>query len=176
MKKGANTLIKIIAAGLALFGTYKIYKYLDTLEKEKQEKIEEHREEAINRVEGLLVRMDEWHTCINDVTLNNEKLKPADRAYAYTLYKEKYAAIKKAKTINAIDAALNDFEEFAKILTDTKDPETVETYLKILRDRQLHEEEVKEKKAFLDMELEKNRALVDMIEKVGTKAICNLVQ
>ena len=176
MKKGANTIVKLVAAGLMIFGTYKLYKYLYVLEKEKQEKIEEHRKEAIDRVEDIMVKANDEFKCLDDATLNCENLKPADRAYAYILYKQKFEALKKAKTISAIDAALRDMEEFTRILTTTKDPETVETYLKILRERQLHEQEVREKKAFLNMELEKNQALIDMIEKVGTKAICNLVQ
>lgn len=170
-----STLIKIVVAGLTIFGTYKLYKYVAKMEEERKAELEKHREEALKEVEGEIDQMEQWYDNMKNLTLNNEKLSPSDRAYAYKLYKDKFDKLMNAGSVAAIDEARKDLEEFMRILTETKDPETVGTLFKIYAEEEAKKEKLRAEKALLDADLEKNRAVVDMIEKLGTKVICNVV-
>lgn len=171
-----RTLIKLVVAGATIFGMYKLYEAVEKDRKEREEKLKEYRKRALEEIEGELNQVEQWYDNVKNLTLNNEKLKPSDRAYAYELYKEKYDAILKANSEVAIDAARKDLEEFLRLITETKDPETIETMFKIYSDRKAMEEKLRAEKAAIDADLEKNKAIVNAIEKIGTKVVCGLVQ
>lgn len=171
-----NVILKLIVAGIAMYGSYKLYKAVEKAEKEKAEKLKNHREAVMEEIDASLHQAEEWNKELKDVTLNNENLKPADRAYAYNLCKERYDAIMNAKTITAIDEARKDFEELLDILINVKEPETLEAYLKMDADKKLHEEKLREEQAARDTEMAKYKALGNVIEKIGTKVVCDLVQ
>lgn len=175
MSKG-NAIIKIIAVGLTLFGAYKLYKYGEKVEKEKKEELEKHRKEVLEELDGEISQAEEWHDSMKNLTVNNENLTPSDRAYAYKLYKDKVDKLMKANSIEAIDEARKDIEEFIRILTEIKDPETVGTIFEIYRNEETLKEKLRSEKAVLDADLEKNKAVVNMIEKLGTRIIYNLAQ
>ena len=167
---------KIVIAGVAVYGMYKIYKETEKAEKEKAEKLKKYRDNVLEELEGTLNKMEDWYDTVEKLTLNNEKLKPADRAYAFELYKEKYQAILDAKSEKEIDKARKEFEEFLRIITETKESETVEAMLKIYSDKKALEEKIRSEQAALNVELEKNKALVNAIEKIGTKVVCGLME
>lgn len=175
MSKG-NTLIKIVVIGATLFGAYKLYKAIDEQEKKKAEELKKHREQVLEEIEGELHQAEEWNKEIKDLTLNNENLKPSDRAYAYDISKSRYDAIVKAKSIEAIDEAREDFEELIDILMNVKDPDTLETYFKIDADKKADAERLRQEKAARDLEMEKYNKISDVIERIGTKVVCDLVR
>ena len=169
-------ILKILVAGAAMIGAYKLYKHIDEENKKKEEELNKHREEVLNELEGTLHQAEEWNKDIKDITLNNEHIKPSDRAFAYTLLKDKFDAIVDAKTISAIDEARKDFEELHSILAFVNEPETIEGYLKIEMDKQLRAEKMRQERVAKEIELEKYKRIGDIIERIGTKAICNLAQ
>lgn len=171
-----NVIVKIILAGVAMFGTYKLLKAVDEKQKEEAEKVNKHRAAVLDEIDGELHEAEGWNGEVKELTLNNTNLKPADRAYAYQLYMERYNAILNAKTISAIDEARKSFEELIDILMSVKDPETIETIFKIDQENKQKQEQLRKEKAIRDNELEKYRAIGDVIEKIGTKVVCGLVQ
>lgn len=175
MSKG-NTLIKIIVAGAAIFGAYKFIRALDKADRERKENLENHRKTVIEEIEGELHQADEFHQSITDITLNNEKLSAADRAYAYELFKEKYISVVVGKTIKEIDDARKDLEEYIDIFINTKDPETIHTFLQINIERRTKADNDKAAKEAREADIEKYRAIGEVIEKIGTKVVCDLVQ
>ncbi len=175
MSKG-NTFVKIILAGVAMFGAYKLFKYVDEKEQKRAEELKAHKKEVLEEINGSLHQAEEWNKDLKDLTLNNENLKPSDRAYAYELIKEKYEAIVNAKSISAVDEARKEFEEFHSILSEVKDSETIETILKIDAEKKAQAEKLRAEKAAMDMELQKYKQIGDVIERIGSKIVCDLVQ
>lgn len=171
MSKG-RVFFKIILAGAAMFGVYKLYKEIEKYDK----KVTEHRETVLNEVDGELHEAEEWNKDIKDITLNNASLKPSDRAYSYDILKTKYDAILNGKTIKEIDSARKDFEEFLDILITVKDAETIESLLSIYAEQKNKEEKAKQEKEAREAELTKYRTIGNVIEKIGSKVVCELVQ
>ena len=171
-----STFMKIVIAGAGLFGVYKLYKYVDEKEKQKAAELKAHKDAVLEEVNAELHQAEEWNRELKDITLNNENLKPSDRAYSYDLIKEKYAAIVNAKSIQDVDEARRDFEELHSILSEVKDPDTIETILKIDADKKAQAEKLRAEKAAMDMELQKYRQIGDVIERIGSKVVCSLVQ
>lgn len=176
MSNVGNTIIKLVAAGAVMFGMYKLYKVLEKENKAEKDKVEAHRKEVIEEIKGELDQAEQWNKSVKDITLNNENLNASDRAYAYELFNEKFIYILKAKTIKEIDDGRNDLEEYVDIFMTTKDPETIHTLLQIDIDRKNKIEQDNATKEARAADLEKYRALGDVIEKIGTKVVCDLVQ
>ena len=176
MSNTSNTIIKIIAAGALMFGMYKLYKALEKENKAEHDKIEEHRKEVIEEIKGELDQAEQWSKSVKDITLNNENLNASDRAYAYELFNEKFLYILKAKTIKEIDDGREDLEEYVDIFMTTKDPETIHALLQIGIDRKNKIEQEKAAKEAREADLEKYKALGNVIEKIGSKVVCDLVQ
>ena len=171
-----NVIVKLLVAGAAMFGAYKLLKAVDEKQKEEAEKVRKHRETVLEEIDAELHEAEEWKGDTKDLTLNNVNLKPADRAYAYQLYKERFDAINNAKTIAAIDEARKEFEELIDILMNVTEAETIETIFKIDQDKKQRQEQLRKEKALRETELEKYRAISDVIEKIGTRVVCGLVQ
>ena len=171
-----KVIVKLIVAGAALVGAYKLYKAVDKYEKEQKEALENHRKQVLEEIDAEINKAEEWNKEIKDLTLNNENLKPSDRAYAYDLLKERYDAILSAKTVEDIDKARKRFEEFFDILMTVKDPETFESLFNIEAEKKAYKEKLRLEKAARDAELEKYKQIGNVIEKIGTKVVCNLVQ
>ena len=167
-----NVIVKLLVAGAAMFGAYKLYQAVDKYEKEEAEKIQKHRETVLEEINAELHQAEEWKGDIKDLTLNNKNLKPSDRAYAYTLYKERFDAVNDAKTIKAIDEARKSLEELIDILMNVSDSDTLETIFKIDQEKKQRQEQLRKEKVLRDTELEKYRASSDVIEKIGTKVVC----
>ena len=171
-----NVVLKIIVAGAALFGAYKLYKAVEKYDSEQKEALEKHRKEVLEEIDGEVNKAAEWNKEIKDVTLNNENIKPSDRAYAYDMLKGRYESILSAKTIEDIDKARKRFEELYDILMTVKDPDTFESLFNIEAEKRAYNEKLRLEKAERDAELEKYKQISGVIEKLGTKVICNLVQ
>lgn len=171
-----NVVLKIVIAGAALFGAYKLYKAVEKYDSEQKEALEKHRKEVLEEIDGEINKAAEWNKEIKDVTLNNENIKPSDRAYAYDMLKGRYESILSAKTIEDIDKARKRFEELYDILMTVKDPDTFESLFNIEAEKRAYNEKLRLEKAERDAELEKYKQISGVIEKLGTKVICNLVQ
>ena len=171
-----NILVKVVLAGAALYGAYRLYKAVDKYETERKEKLKKHRETVLEEIDGELHQAEEWNKAIKDITLNNTNLKPSDRAYAYTILKEKYKAILDADSIEEIDTARREFENFYDILTTVTDPDTFETLFNIEAEKRSREEKLRQEAAEREAEIEKYKQISNVIEKIGTKVVCNLVQ
>ena len=167
-----NIVIKLVFAGAAIFGVYKLYKAAE----EYSNKINKHREVVLEEVEAELHEGEEMNKDIKDLTLNNTNLKPADRAFSYEIYKEKYNAIINAKSIKEIDAARKDFEDFYDILINVKDSDTIESLFKIYYDKKVKDERVQQEREAREAELDKYKTIGNVIEKIGSKMVCELVQ
>ena len=92
------------------------------------------------------------------------------------MLKGRYESILSAKTIEDIDKARKRFEELYDILMTVKDPETFESLFNIEAEKRAYNEKLRLEKAERDAELEKYKQISGVIEKLGTKVICNLVQ
>ena len=171
-----NVVLKIVIAGAALFGAYKLYKAVEKYDAEQKEALEKHRKDVLEEIDGEINKAAEWNKEIKDITLNNENIKPSDRAYAYDMLKGRYESILSAKTIEDIDKARKRFEELYDILMTVKDPETFESLFNIEAEKRAYNEKLRLEKAERDAELEKYKQISGVIEKLGTKVICNLVQ
>ena len=171
-----NVVLKIVIAGAALFGAYKLYKAVEKYDAEQKEALEKHRKDVLEEIDGEINKAAEWNKEIKDITLNNENIKPSDRAYAYDMLKGRYESILSAKTIEDIDKARKRFEELYDILMTVKDPDTFESLFNIEAEKRAYNEKLRLEKAERDAELEKYKQISGVIEKLGTKVICNLVQ
>ena len=69
-----------------------------------------------------------------------------------------------------------DLEEYVDIFMTTKDPETIHALLQIGIDRKNKIEQEKATKEAREADLEKYKALGNVIEKIGSKVVCDLVQ
>ena len=49
-----NVIVKIILAGVAMYGTYKLLKAVDEKQKEEAEKVNKHREAVLDEIDGEL--------------------------------------------------------------------------------------------------------------------------
>lgn len=172
----SNVVLKIIVAGAAMYGSYKLFKWAEKYESDRVEKLEKHRKEVLEELAAEFHEMEEWNSGLKEVTLNNTLLKPSDRAYAYDLIKEKYEAVMEAKSIEAIDSARKELEELLDILMTVKNEETVETFLKICADKRAQAEKLRQEKAAHEIEIEKYKAISGVIERIGTKVVCSLTQ